>query len=140
MEFLVKGFDREFTAAIQSTLAAVFERTENVAAVYLFGSRANGKAGPLSDVDLAVLMTANDPDRGGDLKLQLYADCSRVLKRNDIDVLILNQTRNLLLLDEVVRDGIVLFDRDPSLREEFEVKVVHDAIEFKEHRMKIMGV
>jgi uncharacterized protein len=136
----MKESDREFAETVKSALASTFEMAGDVAAAYLFGSRANGGAGPLSDVDLAVLLTVYDPCLSGEIKLQLYADCSRALKRNDIDIVILNQTRNLFLLDEVARNGVLLFDRDPSSRQEFEFKVIHDAIEFREHRMKIMGV
>jgi len=36
-------------------LAGVFKRYPQVQAVYLFGSQASGKAGPGSDLDLAII-------------------------------------------------------------------------------------
>jgi UDP-N-acetylenolpyruvoylglucosamine reductase len=64
----------------------------------------------------------------------------RVLKRNDIDVIVLNTTTNIVLLDEIIRGGIVLVDRDVDLREEFEQKILHQAIDFKEQRITFIGV
>lgn len=127
--------------AIKEALAPVFEKmSDRIAAAYLFGSRAKGEAGPASDVDLAVLLHESAGNCGQELRLDLYADCCRALKRNDIDIVILNTTRNLFLLEEVVNRGVVLYQNDIGLREEFEVNVMHDFIEFRDHRKKVMGV
>ncbi|MEW6104437.1 MAG: hypothetical protein AB1630_11600 [bacterium] len=45
-----------------------------------------------------------------------------------------------MLLEEIIRYGILLFDGDKDLREEFEHKILHYAIEFKEQRKAIVGV
>lgn len=125
---------------LKEKLAPVFERfRDRIVAVYLFGSTAKGEETPKSDIDLAVLLRGRD-DADFDLKLDLYADCCRVLKRNDIDVVILNRTGNLFLIDDIVCNGFVLFDADPEVREEYEVKMHHDFIDFRDHRMRIMGV
>ena len=82
--------------AMKTTLAPVFERfAGKLTAAYLFGSVACGSAGPLSDIDLAVLLPTDDLGVCTDLRLELYADCCRVLKRNDIDIVLLNRTKNL---------------------------------------------
>jgi hypothetical protein len=41
-----------------------------------------------------------------DLRLELYADCCRVLKRNEVDVVMVNKAKNLFLMDEIVRNGM----------------------------------
>lgn len=126
---------------IRSTLAPVFAKwTDKISAVYLFGSTAGGQAGPGSDIDLAILLADQHYSSGGEIRIDLYVDCSKALKRNDIDIIILNSTRNLFLINDVITNGVVLFDRDPGFREEFEVKKMHDFIEFQEHRRKVMGV
>jgi uncharacterized protein len=125
---------------IKKTLAPVFERHNSISAAYLFGSNSNGQSGPMSDIDLAVLLTGWDHLAGADIRLELYADCCRVLQRNDVDIILLNKTRNLFLLAEVMSNGILLYDCDSGLREEFEVMVMHDFIDFREHRMKVMGI
>jgi uncharacterized protein len=133
--------EADFSAGIKAALAPVFEKMhDRIAVVYLFGSSATGQAGPMSDIDLAVLLNGGDPGAGTDLRLDLYADCTRALKRNDVDIIVLNRTKNLFLLEDVVLNGIVLYEEDAGLREEFEVRVMHDFIEFREHRMKVMGV
>jgi len=127
--------------AIKEALAPIFAKmSDRIAAAYLFGSRAKGEAGPTSDVDLAVLLHDAAGNCGLELRLDLYADCCRALKRNDIDIVILNTTRNQFLLEEVVSRGVVLYQDDVGLREEFEVKVMHDFIEFRDHRKRVMGV
>ena len=133
--------EADFLAGIKAALAPVFEKMRGrIAAAYLFGSTASGQAGPLSDIDLAVLLTGGDFGASADIRLDLYADCCRALKRNDIDIVVLNKAKNLFLLDDVVHNGVLLFYSDTALREEFEVMVRHDFIEFREHRMKVMGV
>jgi len=58
----------------------------------------------------------------------------------EIDVVILNSTTNIMLLDEIVRYGVVLIDGDRNLREEFEHKILHQAIDFKGQRRTLVGV
>lgn len=133
-------FANPLVLEIKESLAPVFEKMRGrVAVAYLFGSSANGQAGPNSDIDLAVLLHTGGVDADFEVRLELYADCCRALKRNDIDVVVLNRTRNLFLLESVVREGKVLFEDDAELREEYEVRVMHDFIDFREHRMRVMG-
>jgi len=131
----------ELVAAIKGALAPVFEKmADKIVAAYLFGSIANGRIGPASDIDIAVLLTGVGREGGGEIRASLYADFCRNLKRNDVDVVILNSARNLFLKDEVVRHGVLLYDRDPAYRQEFEVSVMHDFIDFRDHRKRVMGV
>ena len=64
----------------------------------------------------------------------------RTLKKSNVDLIILNASRNIILLDQIVRKGVILIDRDRELREEFEVRVLHEAIDFREQRVVMMGV
>lgn len=127
--------------SIKETLAPVFEKMhEMIAVAYLFGSSAKGESGPRSDIDLAVLLRDSAGTASLDVRLDLYADCCRALKRNDIDIVMLNTTRNLFLLEDIVQNGIVLYQDDVGLRQEYEVKIMHDFIEFRDHRKKVLGV
>jgi uncharacterized protein len=122
---------------LKRALGPVFEKgKDKIVAVYLFGSGATGDFGPTSDIDLAVLLDEEFFAAADQIKIDVYLDCSRALKRNDIDVIVMNRTRNIILLDEVVRNGIVLFEANSGVREEFEVKVMHDCIDFRQHRME----
>lgn len=107
---------------------------------YLFGSTAQDKVFPLSDIDIAVYFSKGESDFCSDMKILLYTDISRALQRNDVDVVVLNKTKNIMLLDEIVRHGIVLFDKDIHLRLDFETNILHSAFDFKSQRMAVMGI
>ncbi|OHC02614.1 MAG: hypothetical protein A3H23_09965 [Planctomycetes bacterium RIFCSPLOWO2_12_FULL_40_19] len=129
------------TNSIKEKLLPLFSRYKsNVLFAYLFGSVVQDNMSPLSDVDLAVFLSRQNEKSYFDIKCSLYADFCRVLKRNDIDVVVLNTTTNIVLLDEIIRGGIVLVDRDIDLREEFEQKILHQAMDFKEQRIVFLGV
>lgn len=126
---------------IKKMLVPVFTKYENhVAFAYLFGSIAKNNVSPLSDIDIAVFLYGGQKKLYYDIKFSLYSDISRILKTNDLDVVVLNTTSNIMLLDEIIRYGTVLFDGDKNLREEYESKVLHNAFDFKEQRLVVMGV
>lgn len=114
-------------------------RREQVLFAYLFGSLAEGKEGPLSDVDVAAFLTDKFASSHFDVKLSLLADFCRALGRNDVDVVVLNHTRNLMLLDGIIRGGVVLLDQDPQLRADFELVTLHRAMDFRAQRAAVMG-
>ncbi len=119
----------------------VFEKyRKDIIFAYLFGSYAKDGLTPLSDIDIAVFLEKGTKQSYFDLKLSIHADFCRMLKRDDVDVVILNTVNNIVLLDAIVREGKILFERDRVLREEFEIRTLHQAIDFKEHRKAIMGV
>jgi len=122
-------------------LAAVFSKyREEIVAAYLFGSTAKGVTSLSSDIDIAVLSRNNNKINGAALKFSLYADLCRTLKRNDIDMLLLKLSGNLILNDEIVRHGKVLYTTDEEEREEFELNVLHRCTDFKFQRQYAMGV
>jgi predicted nucleotidyltransferase len=79
---------------------------------YLFGSRARADAQAHSDVDVAVYV---DPARVADSALgyaaELTAEVTGLLRRNDVDVVLLNRAAPLLY-HRVLRNGLRLFARD----------------------------
>jgi predicted nucleotidyltransferase len=112
-------------------LEAYFAALDDVVLAYLFGSHARGQAGPLSDVDVAVLL-ADRPDDGRcfDRRLEIMGGLMDILRLNDVDVAILNQTP-LALRYRVVRDGALLFCRDHQAMIEFRVRTVNEYLDFK---------
>lgn len=126
---------------IIKSLRPVLEQYEKqLLFAYLFGSTARGESGPSSDIDIAVYFTRGTPESYFEEKLSLHADLCRALKRSDVDVVILNNAVNIILLDEIVRTGLVLYDRDPGARTDFELKILHHALDFRSHRLAVMGV
>ena len=93
-------------------IAHVFAaRSEDAAAVYLFGSVARGEGRADSDVDVAVLYGKPvDPGLAG-LKLALAGDLEERLGRR-VDLVVLdNQPPDLV--HRVLRDGLIIIETCP---------------------------
>lgn len=100
-----------------------------VLAAYLIGSQARGAAGPLSDVDIAIL---HDPALGSreklDLRLRLAADAGAALATTEVDIVLLNDAPPLLR-HRALRDGVRLLDREPRARIRFQVRSVNEYLD-----------
>lgn len=126
---------------ICAKLQPVFEKyRKSLAAVYLFGSTVTGETTPLSDLDIALLLQPDLESIDAALRFKLFADISRELGRNDIDLVILNSSSNLILQDEIIRAGLVIFEADAGTRNLFEEKTIHSSIDFRYQRKMVMGV
>ena len=90
-----------------------------MAAAYLFGSVARGTATPTSDVDVAILFSADPPRTIDGLHLGLEGELERGLGL-PVQLVVLNRAP-CDLIHRVLRDGVLLLDRDPSARIRFEV-------------------
>lgn len=108
--------------------------SDKIVFAYLFGSHARGDVSPLSDVDLAVYFSRRGAAAHAQMKIELYTDLSRALKRNDLDVVVLNTAANLMLIEQIIHDGIVVLDNDPRAREDYEVRKLHEILDFKAQR------
>jgi predicted nucleotidyltransferase len=98
---------------------------------YLFGSHARGQAWAHSDVDVAVLLVGRpDDDQCLDMRLELIGGLMEVLDTDEVDVLILNQAPPALGY-AVLRDGVLLFCRDPQARIEHRVRTVNEYLDFR---------
>lgn len=105
--------------------------SEPVLVAYLFGSQARGDAGPLSDVDVAILVEEGlAPAEALDLRLRLMASLARAFGAERVDVVVLNDAP-YLLQHRVIRDGRVLFCRDELTRVRYEFRVLRDYLDFR---------
>jgi len=87
--------------------------------VVVFGSQVTGRAGPDSDVDVAVRMSTRDWDNP-EVELDLVGELVDVLGEDgDVDVAFLNSASPLLLF-EVARTGIPVYQREPTTFFEFQ--------------------
>jgi len=112
-------------------LASYFASLDHVLLAYIFGSQARGQAGPLSDLDIAVLLDETlDADRSFDMRLEIIGGVMDILRIKDIDVVILNQAP-LALRYRVLRDGVLLYCHDPNARVEFTARTVSAYLDFK---------
>ena len=90
-----------------------------VQTAYLFGSWSRGEARSESDVDLAVIFEQTRPRTLGGLPTELAAEAGARLGVT-VDVVDLERS-SADLVHRVLRDGVLVLDRDPATRIRFEV-------------------
>lgn len=100
----------------------------DVIAAYVFGSVARADAGPLSDVDVALLLA---PDAANRAVLGRVEDAlSRELRTSRIDVVDLREAP-MPLRYRIARDGVLTSCRDAARLERFTVESVLRYLDFK---------
>lgn len=92
----------------------------DVVAVYLYGSRARGTASRESDVDLGVLLKVPPAAVLANVARDLEATVERALGL-PVEVVVVN-TAPADLVHRILRDGLILLDRDRAARLRFEVQ------------------
>jgi hypothetical protein len=111
--------------AAYERLVELLAADPRVRLVYAFGSAARDAAGPLSDVDVAVLLDAQlDWDAERELRGRLAAAVPGV------DLVLLGEAPPALRF-EIVTDGRCIFARDPRERAEFEILSLSRFLDFQ---------
>ena len=105
--------------SVRDRITARLEHEPAIVAAWLFGSVARGADRPESDIDIAVLTSRPADHTVADLWLDLRADLSAIASR-EVDLVVLDQAP-ADLVHRVLRDGVVLVERDRSARIAFEV-------------------
>ena len=108
---MISRADPDVVAELRARLAG----ETDVVVAYLFGSRARGTARPDSDFDVAVLFSENPDYRR---QFELAADLGP-----NIDLVVLNDAP-VSLAYRVLRDGIVLVNRDEYTRIDHQVRTI----------------
>ncbi len=101
--------------------------------VYLFGSQATGRTGPLSDIDLAFLVDKALIDEASypyGYHAYLTSEMISLLGSNNLDVIILNDAPPLLKF-QVIHRGEIIFCRSESHRLAFYVRAFNEYQDFK---------
>jgi predicted nucleotidyltransferase len=91
----------------------------DIVCVYVYGSVARGESHEESDVDVAVLYAQEPPPTLEGLGLDLEDELERLLGRS-VDLVVLNRAP-VDLIHRVLRDGVLVYDSNPSARIRFEV-------------------
>ena len=108
-------------AAASRAVARVVARHPDIQAAYIFGSVAQGRARPDSDIDVAVLLGRRLPDaRALRYRLTLAGELGAALRRNDVQLVILNDAPPLLA-QRVLSRGVLVFQRSRAVRVRFQV-------------------
>lgn len=127
---------QELSRSVQR-LAAEFEPL-NIAAIYLFGSRAQGLARKTSDYDFGVLLQrpVGHGPRRRELYDRLYALFDGLVgEPTNLDIVFLHDAP-IHLRQHVIRHGIVLFETDPILRGRFHERTMTETADFEFHRKR----
>lgn len=111
-------------------LVPVFAADEAVALVFLFGSHARGEAGPLSDVDVALLLSPVIPrEEYLNYRLKYSAVIANAIRDDRVEVVLLNSAPPALA-HQVIR-GRVLYERTAEARVQFIVDVQRKYLDLK---------
>lgn len=111
-------------------LKNIFKSHPDIKLAYLFGSRASGAEGPLSDYDFAVYFDLKDKGRMSDIRFELLDQLSRELKTDDVDLVVLNLTESPELKYNIIKEGRLIFEEEPY-KTIFEPRVLNEYFDFK---------
>lgn len=104
-----------------------------IAAAYQFGSTIRGQAGPLSDLDIAIVVDEEHAPSPVDLlrlELLLAHELQRHLNVREVDLITLNHQR-LFLQHTVLRTGRLIYEASPKYRIRFMQKVIQAYLDFQ---------
>lgn len=111
--------------AIMHQLRTILSQSQWVSFAYLFGSRAQDKAGRLGDWDIAVYIADAWLERNPVWqKIKIEDEISLALKTDNIQVVILNAIDAPLFAFTIISKGILLADKNRELREIFECNIL----------------
>jgi predicted nucleotidyltransferase len=122
---------------VEAALRSITQAEPDVLAAYLFGSTARGNAGPLSDIDVAVLL--GDAARREDVRGRLTDALSRRLRFSRVDVIDLERAP-VPLRYQVLRDGRRILCRDRGRVQRLTAATVLEYLDFKPLRDRAFEV
>jgi predicted nucleotidyltransferase len=106
----------------------VLTHDENVIFAYLFGGLTEGRAKPLSDVDIAVFLA--NANNLAEYKLDLFCRLSDALGTTELDLVVLN-TAPTSLTGRILQNKKLLADKEPPRRHSFESLALREFFDFR---------
>ncbi|MCZ7558762.1 MAG: nucleotidyltransferase domain-containing protein [Burkholderiaceae bacterium] len=120
------------TRSIVDALRGFFESLpDGIVCAWLFGSVARGTARPDSDADVAVLLERDPPQTLEGSAVAMAGDIEAAIGR-PVDLVVLNRAP-VDLIHRVLRDGVLLVERDRNARVRFEVRARNEFFDLKPH-------
>jgi len=116
-----------------SLLIAKLKKDQAIAAIFLFGSYAQGKQTRLSDIDLAILLEPDYPrENFFKKKLELLPVVTSILRTDEVDLIILN-CAPLSLAYRILSQGKLLYEKEErrSPRVNFQAQVYVGYFDFQ---------
>lgn len=116
----------KLTESVEERIRGVFANCPGVSAVYLFGSHAEGRARPDSDIDLAVV-----PEQGRELRSRKLDFLTALARQGliNVDLVILDRD-DAVLNHEAIRMNRLLYAKPEFDRGWFYSKVIRDYLDF----------
>lgn len=106
--------------SLVAALRSCLDGHPEVVAAWLFGSHAKGTARAGSDVDVAVLLDRPRARSLDELPVELHGDLESAVS-GPVDLVVLDGADSDLV-HRVLRDGVLLVERDRAARIRFEVR------------------
>jgi predicted nucleotidyltransferase len=107
----------------EKELTEYLSNKDSIILAYLFGSTVRGDTGRLSDVDIGILLDEKLSKKDCfDLELKIISEIAALIKKNKIDLVVLNEAP-LLLAYNIIKNGIIL-KSDETERVKYETKVL----------------
>ena len=126
----MRGKNRRIEINQFDQLIPVFAADRAIELAFMFGSHARGEAGPLSDVDIALLLSAGVPrDQYLDYRLNYGAAIADAIHDDRVEVIILN-TAPVALAHQVVQ-GRILYECTVEARVQYVVAVQRKYLDLK---------
>ena len=124
----------------QDEVAPLFRAYPFIVAAYQFGSTVRGQEGPLSDLDIAILVDDKRAPSALDLlriELILAHELQKYLGVPEIDLITLNRQK-LHFQHAILRTGRLIYDADPKYRIRFTQKIIEAFLDFQP-TLKLIG-
>ncbi|MDO9536451.1 MAG: nucleotidyltransferase domain-containing protein [Bacillota bacterium] len=111
-------------------LITFLESDSDILLAYLFGSQANEVTGPLSDIDIALLLRTVAKKDLFSKRLSLLSEFTKIFARDDIDLVILNKAP-IVLKYNILKDCKPLYIHDQELHYGCIQKTISEYLDFK---------
>ena len=105
-------------------------KDELILSAYIFGSSVTGRENRMSDVDIALyLKNSVARDRFLDIRLKYLETFGSLFSPHKLDLVILNESTDSFNYS-VIKNGIVLYEKDRSSRINFDSSVISKCLDF----------
>jgi hypothetical protein len=117
----------QYREQLISNLKEFFSKREDVVFAYLFGSIAYDNYTSKSDIDVAVFLKTNKDLF--DERINLIVELEKRFKR-DVDVIVLNNSKSSFLKYFIIKEGVVIADKNKDIRTELEFKILENYFDY----------
>ena len=111
-------------------LKKIFSKFPQIKLAYLFGSRATGNYGPMSDYDFAFYLDEQDEMKRFGIKIDIETALSLFLKTDSIDTVIINDSEMPELKFDII-NGKLIYEKEPY-RVMIEPQIMNEFFDFRE--------